>query len=168
MPDPFVVLLAFVLGGVAYAIAIRFIPGMQPGEEQISNLIARFQGHTDALNANTTATVVATQATRAAAEAPVPAAATANVAILAAAEALRMQAAATAAAAAPATPPAAPVSAQIGEAVGGDETPIAWAVRTKAIPPAELVAFNAYAATFPATVTYADILIGYKATTQPA
>lgn len=102
-------------------------------------------------------------------------------AVAAATAAARPAAAPPAAAAVPAGPAspsvtaAAPAAGSVQKAPGlpvdpmpmpptpGDETPIAWAARTGAVPASELVAFNAFAHQFPATTTYADVLTAYRA-----
>lgn len=155
--DFFFLLFAFVLGIFAYAIAIRFVPGMQPGEEKLNelfaSLVAHFQNNTAALQANTVATQ---QASISAAVAPVPS--TAEIA--AATAALRLQNAAGSMQ--PMGQPQPSVLTDVA-APSGDETPVQWAKRTGAVPDADLIAFDAFAHTAPATMTYADILIAYKA-----
>lgn len=133
--DVFFLLLAFVLGIVAYAIVIHFLPGTQPGEDRINELIAHFKNNTAAVIANTAAIQTAQAVPLTAGQPTVVKSGDTTVKVTWTPE----------------------------SSTGTDETPVQWAARTGSVSATELIAFDAFAHKAPASMTYSDILIAFNA-----
>jgi hypothetical protein len=139
--------LVFIAGAFGYALIVRRLPGKQPGEDRFETMLAEFMEF--ARKAQERTERIAQAAIAAAAAKP------AESDIAAATAALRLQQRVdSAASSTPSPQPDDPAD---------DETPIQWAIRTTAVPAAELAAFANVAHGFPATTTYADILAAYYA-----
>jgi hypothetical protein len=139
--------LVFLAGAFGYALIVRRLPGKQPGEDRFETMLAEFMEF--ARKAQERTERIAQAAIAAAGAKP------AESDIAAATAALRLQQRVDPAASPPPSPPP--------DNPADDETPIQWAVRTTAVPAAELAAFANFAHGFPATTTYTDILSAYYA-----
>lgn len=164
MADPFQILIAFVLGVFVYAIAIRFLPGKQPGEDKIDQLLERIGVHTETVAANTTATQAAVATVANAGAAASATASPSTAAIAAAAAALQMQNAANAAAAQkPAESAVAIAQTPIATAQAPEETAVQFALRNGL----DVARFVQFSVTMPGNLSFQDMLPAFRAWTPP-